>query len=76
MSSMRSAGSCKFRSHMQAYIRTADNLRRSPPPPPNQSDFVGKNEICNRENLIGPFLVHKILGPRSPTPRFPPLFSC
>ena len=46
----------------------------TPPPPdapPHQSDR-GKNEIYNRENLIGPFLVHKILGPSPPLPP-PPL---
>ena len=40
------------------------------PPPPLQTKvtIVGKNEIYNRENLVGPFLVHKRLGPRSPPP--------
>ena len=28
--------------------------------------LMGKNEIYNRENLLGPFLVHKLLGPRAP----------
>ena len=32
--------------------------------------IVGKNEIYNRENLVGPFLVHKLLGPRHPLPPF------
>ena len=50
----------------------------SPPPPPGppaqtKVTIAGKNEICNRENLIGPFLVRKLLGPRPPPP-FPPLF--
>ena len=27
---------------------------------------VGKNELYNRDNLVGPFLVHKLLGPRPP----------
>ena len=30
---------------------------------------VGKNEIYNRENLVGPFSGHKLLGPR---PSYPP----
>ena len=39
-----------------------------PPPPwtPSQSAMVRNNENYNRENLIGPFLVHKLLGPRLP----------
>ena len=32
---------------------------------------MGNTEIYNRENLMGPFLVHKLLGPRTPPP--PPL---
>ena len=47
-------------------------LSRSPldaPPPPTTKTFaVGNNEIYNWENLIGPFLVHTILGPRPPPP--------
>ena len=36
--------------------------------------IAGKNEIYHRENLVGPFLVHKILGPRPPSlPPSPPL---
>ena len=31
----------------------------------------GKNEIYNRENLVRPFLVHQVLGPKPPPP-FPP----
>ena len=30
--------------------------------------IVGTDEIYNREHLIGPFLVHKLLGPRPPPP--------
>ena len=43
-----------------------------PPPPPDQSDHRGtklrnaKCEICHWGNLMGPFLVHKLLGPKSP----------
>ena len=35
--------------------------------------IVGKTEIYNRENLIGPFLVHKLLGLRPPPPPPPAL---
>ena len=54
----------------QPYIRTPNNHRRSPPPPPHKTKVtpVGKNEIYNAENLIGPFLVHKLSGPRPPSP--------
>ena len=44
----------------------------APPPPPPRTPpqtkvtIVGNNKICNRENLVGPFLVHKLLGPRPP----------
>ena len=34
--------------------------------------IVGKNEIYNWEDLVGPFLVHNLLGPRPPPP-LPPL---
>ena len=39
-----------------------------PPPPPSQTKvtILGKNEIHKRENLVRPFLVLKILGPRPP----------
>ena len=41
----------------------------SPPPPPKtKGTIVGKNEIYNREDLIGPLLVHTLLGPRPPPP--------
>ena len=33
--------------------------------------IVGKNEIYNREHLVGPFLVHKLLGPLPPFEYFP-----
>ena len=32
-------------------------LCQTPPPPQTKGTIGGKNEICNRENLIGPFLV-------------------
>ena len=47
-------------------------LIRSHPPPKTKVTFVGKNEIYNQENLIGPFLVHKLLGPRPPLAPSPP----
>ena len=34
--------------------------------------IVGKNEIYNRENLVRPFLVHQVLGPKPPPPLPPP----
>ena len=30
--------------------------------------IVGKNEIYNGENVVGPFLIHTLLGPRQPPP--------
>ena len=39
-----------------------------PPPPKTKRTIVGKTEIYRRENLIQPFLVHKLLGPRPPAP--------
>ena len=41
------------------------------PSPPTKLTIVGKREICNRGNLVGPFLVHKLLGPK-PGPPLPP----
>ena len=52
----------------QANIRMADNESRSPPSPQTKVTIVGRNETYNRENLIGPFLVHNFLGPRPPPP--------
>ena len=52
----------------------------TPPPlpgpssPKNKVTIVVQNEIYHRENLVGPFLVHKLLGPR-PSPPTPPLSS-
>ena len=52
-------------------FRIIDNQGRGTPPPilppptsPYQSDCSGKNEIYNRENLVGPFWG----GPHPPTP--------
>ena len=54
----------------------APPLLGPPPPPRTKVTIVGKNEIYGTENLIGPFLVHKLLGP-SPPPRppAPPVLS-
>ena len=43
-------------------------------PPQTKVTIVGKNEIYNRENLVRPFLVHQVLGPKPPPPLPPP--SC
>ena len=40
--------------------------------PPDQSDHRGQKQIYKGGNLVGPFLVHKLLGPRPPSPP-PPL---
>ena len=44
------------------------------PSPPERSDHRGKqcNAICCWESVVGPFLVHKLLGPRPPCPPPPP----
>ena len=44
--------------------------RRVTPPAPLQTKVtvVGKSEIYNRENLVGPFLVHTFFSPRPPPP--------
>ena len=34
--------------------------------------IAGKNEIYNRENLVRPFLVHQVLGSKTPSPPPPP----
>ena len=39
-----------------------------PPPPKTKVTIVRKHEIWNRENLMGPFLGHTLLGPRPPPP--------
>ena len=43
----------------------------SQPPPPTKVTIVGENENCNWEDLVKPFLVHKLLGPKPPP--LPPL---
>ena len=40
--------------------------------PTNKVTIVGKN-FCRWENLVGPFLEHKILGPRPPCPPTAPV---
>ena len=42
------------------------------PPPQTKVTIVGKNEIYSRENLVRPFLVHQVLGPKPPPPLPPP----
>ena len=51
-----------------------------PPPPPGATPqikvtIVGENKTYGWENLIGPFLVHKLLGPRTPPPHQPLLIQ-
>ena len=41
---------------------------KPPPPPQTKVTIAGKNEIYNRENLVRPFLVHQVLGPKPPPP--------
>ena len=58
--------------YRQEGIRMAVHHRRrggaplNPLPPQTKVTIVGKNEIYNWENLVGPFLVRKLLGPRPP----------
>ena len=42
------------------------------PPPQTKVTIVGKNEIYNSQNLVRPFLVHQVLGPKPPPPLPPP----
>ena len=50
-----------------------DPSPKTPSPPPQTNvTIVGKNEIYNRENLVRPFLVHQVLGPKPPPPLPPP----
>ena len=43
--------------------------RANPPAPPETKvTIVGKDEIYQRENLVGPLLVHNVLVPRPPPP--------
>ena len=64
----------------QGFFRIIKNQRgggdpspKTPSPPPQTKvTIVGKNEIYNRENLVRPFLVHQVLGPKPPPPLPPP----
>ena len=47
-------------------VTQGDPFPPKPPPPQTKVTIVG--EIYNRENLIGPFLGHKLLGPSPPPP--------
>ena len=38
------------------------------PTPPNKVTIAGKNETDHRENLVRLFVVHKLLGPKPPSP--------
>ena len=61
------------------YLKTKGGGDPSPktpsPPPQTKVTIVGKNEIYNRENLVRPFLVHQVLGPKPPPPLPPPLLK-
>ena len=52
--------------------RTPQEEGGAPPPwtprPKTKVTIAGPNEIYNRENIVGPFLVHKLLGLRPPPP--------
>ena len=63
----------------QGFFRTIKNQgggdpspKTPSPPPQTKVTIVGKNEIYNRENLVRPFLVHQVLGPKPPPPLPPP----
>ena len=47
-------------------------MEEPPPPSPPQTKvaIAGNNKIYHWENLIGPFAVHTLLGPRPPPPLF------
>ena len=59
-------------------LTTAGGVAPSPPPPgrplPPQTKVIiaGKNEVYNWDNLVRPFWVHTLLGPRPPPPPSPP----
>ena len=63
---------------LQGFFRIIKNQGGGPspktpsPPPQTKVTIVGKNEIYNRENLVRPFLVHQVLGPKPPPPLPPP----
>ena len=68
-----------FIRRIQGFFRIIKNQRggdpspKTPSPPPQTKvTIVGKNEIYNRENLVRPFLVHQVLGPKPPPPLPPP----
>ena len=50
----------------QGCLRPADNRGRRTPPPPRPKGPSW--EMYRWENLIGPYLVHTLLGPRPPSP--------
>ena len=60
---------CRHGSSRMAVHRRRRGGGVPPPFPPDQSDHRKKNEIYN---IIGPFLVHKLLGPRPSLPPSPP----
>ena len=61
-----------FRVAEQA-ARMAVHRRRSPPPPQTKVTITGKNEIYNREHLVGPILDAQTFGSQTPPPPLPPL---
>ena len=57
----------------QAIFGTPSFGSKTPSPPPQTKvTIAGKNEIYNWENLVRPFLVHQVLGPKPPPPLPPP----
>ena len=63
---------CCFFTVPWTVTRSSLRMLRRVPLPSLQTKVitVGKNEIYKRENLVGPFLVLKLLGPRLPSPPF------
>ena len=64
------AGDVSTNTHVTAQTSPIPPPPPIPPksPPQTQVTIVGKSEIYNRENLVGPFLVHKLFFAPPPPP--------
>ena len=74
MSRLHSIHYCKYpepRASLEQLKPKGGSPKTLSPPPQTKEAIMRKSELYHRENLVGPVLIHKLLGPKPPLPRPP-----